>query len=119
MENAPSFDFEGHRRHAVDAYAKIRSKYQEFAFAVRNILREAIERKELKVHSVEARAKSLDSFGDKAMRPSEEDPDLPKYREPSAGNNRSGRNSRYYFFPAHDQGGGCSDPGAVPGPGAG
>ena len=73
MENAPSFDFEGHRRQAVDAYAKIRSKYQEFAFAVRNILREAIERKELKVHSIEARAKSLDSFGDKAMRPSEEE----------------------------------------------
>jgi putative GTP pyrophosphokinase len=80
--NAPSFDFEAHRRQAVDAYAKVRSKNQEFGFAVRNILREATERKELKVHSIEARAKSLDSFGGKAIRPSEEDPDLPKYRDP-------------------------------------
>jgi putative GTP pyrophosphokinase len=79
---ATTFDFEAHRQRAVDAYAKIRSKYQDFAFAVRNILREAIDRWDLKVHSVEARAKSLESFGEKAMRPSEEAPNLPKYQEP-------------------------------------
>jgi len=77
-----NFDFESHRQKAVDAYAKVRNKYQDFAFAIRNILREAIERKDLKVHSIEARAKSLDSFGDKSMSPSEEDPGSPKYREP-------------------------------------
>lgn len=81
-ENTPIFDFEAHRQKAIDAFAKVRGKYQDFAFAVRNILREAIERRQLKVHSIEARAKSLDSFGDKAMRPSEEDPNLPKYGDP-------------------------------------
>jgi hypothetical protein len=81
-DNERSFDFDAHRQGAIDVYAKVRNKYQDFAFAIRNILREAIERKQLKVHSIEARAKSLESLGDKAMTPSEEDPNLPKYKNP-------------------------------------
>src|SRR5882724_8189969 len=81
-ENTQHFDFDIHRQKAIDAYAKVRNKYQEFALAVKNILREAIERKQLNVHSIESRAKSLESIGSKSMRPSEEDPRLPKYKDP-------------------------------------
>ena len=76
------FDFEAHRREAVDKYAKVRPLYTDFAFAIKNILAETLQRKDLKVHSVEARAKALDSFGDKAMRRSETEPDKPKYPNP-------------------------------------
>lgn len=81
-KDTSNFDFEAHRRDAVDRYARVRQNFQEFAFVVRNILRDAIERKKLKVHSVEARAKSLESFGEKAMTPSDADPNAPRYRDP-------------------------------------
>jgi putative GTP pyrophosphokinase len=83
-KDTPIFDFEAHRREAVDRYARVRQNFQEFAFVIRSILRDAIERKRLKVHSVEARAKSLESFGDKAMTPSEADPNVAKYNDPLA-----------------------------------
>jgi hypothetical protein len=65
------FDFEEHRRKAVDTYVRVRSDYEEFAFAVRNILRETIRRRNLRVHSVDSRAKSLKSLETKL-------PDVPK-----------------------------------------
>jgi ppGpp synthetase/RelA/SpoT-type nucleotidyltranferase len=81
-KDTPNFDFEAHRREAMDRYARVRSNFQEFAFVIRSVLRDAIERKQLKVHSVEARAKSLESFGEKSMTPSETDPSAPKYEDP-------------------------------------
>jgi len=76
------FDFDAHRRVAIDQYAKIRPVYVDFAGVVRSILNESILRKSLKVHSVEARAKSLEQFGEKAMKPSVTNPNLPMYRHP-------------------------------------
>lgn len=76
------FDFELHRQKSVDAFAKIRPMYEEFSTIVRNILRETFERKGIKTHSIEARAKSLESFGEKAMAPSENDINVPKYPDP-------------------------------------
>lgn len=83
-KNSQNFDFEAHRREAVDRYARQRPTFQEFAFVARNILRDAIDRKQLKVHSIEARAKSLESFGEKTMTPADADPDAPKYPDPLA-----------------------------------
>jgi putative GTP pyrophosphokinase len=80
-QEVPNFDFEAHRREGVDRYARVRQDFQDFAFIIRNILKDAIERKSLKVHSVEARAKSLESFGEKAMTPSDTDPNAPKYKD--------------------------------------
>jgi ppGpp synthetase/RelA/SpoT-type nucleotidyltranferase len=37
---------------------------------------------EIRIHSIEARAKSLESFGAKAAKPSESDPTLPRYPAP-------------------------------------
>src|SRR5260370_26239805 len=81
-KDASNFDFEAHRREAVDRYARVRQDFQEFAFVARNILRDAIERRKLKVHSVEARAKTLESFVEKAITPSDSDPHGPQYRNP-------------------------------------
>jgi ppGpp synthetase/RelA/SpoT-type nucleotidyltranferase len=80
--NIQNFDFEAHRSNAVDRYARIRPDFQDFAFIVKNILRVAIESKRLKVHSIEARAKSLESFGEKAATPSDIDPNAPRYKDP-------------------------------------
>jgi ppGpp synthetase/RelA/SpoT-type nucleotidyltranferase len=76
------FDFELHRQKSVDAFAKVRPLYEDFATVVRNILRETFERKGIKSHSIEARAKSLESFGQKAMSPSDSDINVPKYPSP-------------------------------------
>jgi putative GTP pyrophosphokinase len=78
----PSFDFEAHRRSAVDAYAKVRSLYEEFSRTITNILTEALGRKGVKVHSIQGRAKELESFGQKVMRHSDTEPECPKYVEP-------------------------------------
>jgi putative GTP pyrophosphokinase len=78
----PSFDFEAHRRTAVDAYAKVRSLYEEFSRTIANILTEALARKGVKVHSIQGRAKELESFGQKVMRHSDSEPEVPKYRSP-------------------------------------
>lgn len=78
----PSFDFEAHRRAAVDEYAKVRPLYEEFSRTVANILTEALTRKGVKVHSIQGRAKELDSFGQKVMRHSDTEPEVPKYVSP-------------------------------------
>ncbi len=49
---------------------------------MRDILEDAIERKSLKVSSVEARAKKFESFGEKAAAPSDRSPEEPKYLNP-------------------------------------
>ena len=81
-ETKARFDFEAHRRHAVSEYALVRSLYEDFAWVVRDILEDAIERISLKVSSIEARAKKLDSFGEKAVTRSDRNPDEPKYTDP-------------------------------------
>ena len=80
-EQSP-FDFEAHRRAAVDEFAKKRPAYVDFAEVVKRILGETIRHGGLKIHSVEARAKDLESFGDKAMRPSATNPGRPMYETP-------------------------------------
>jgi ppGpp synthetase/RelA/SpoT-type nucleotidyltranferase len=76
------FDFDAHRRSAVSEFALVRSLYEDFAWVVRDILQDAIERKSLKISSIEARAKKFDSFGEKAITPSDRNPEKPKYLNP-------------------------------------
>lgn len=77
-----SFDFAKHRSDAVDAYLRARPDYESFALAVRDVLRQSLTQLGTKVQSVEARAKDVESFGDKAILPSEHDPNVPKYAAP-------------------------------------
>ena len=77
-----TFDFDAHRRLSVERYVLLRPKYDAMAAAVKTILDAIARSSSLPVHSVQARAKSIESFGEKAARPSDEDPERPKYREP-------------------------------------
>ena len=77
-----TFDFEEHRRNAVSEYQHHRPLFQAFANAVRGILTEALRADNIEVASVEARAKDVESFGAKASKLSESDPDLPRYPDP-------------------------------------
>jgi putative GTP pyrophosphokinase len=76
------FDFDGHRLQAIDKYRKVRSLYEEYASVIRNILFEAFDAQSIKIHSIEARAKTIDSFGDKAATPARDDPNKPYYPNP-------------------------------------
>ena len=76
------FNFAKHRRVAVEEYLRVRSKYEDFAKAVKEILVQALRAKDIAVNSVEARAKEPESFGAKAESQSENDPGEPKYKQP-------------------------------------
>jgi hypothetical protein len=75
MTNVPSsspassepFDFGKHRIAAVDQYQRIRPLYESFASVIHDILAEALRSRDIKVASIEARAKSLESFGNKQL----------------------------------------------------
>lgn len=77
-----AFDFEEHRRIAITEYHPKRAVFKAFADAVQGILKEALRADEIKTASVEARAKDEESFGSKASKPSESDPEQPKYPNP-------------------------------------
>ena len=79
-ENA--FDFETHKREAVTAYRERYGFYESLAATIKRILEEALERKRIQVHSVQARAKEPSSFAKKVAQPSETDSDRPKYTCP-------------------------------------
>ncbi len=76
------FDFENHRLQAIEKYQKVRPLYAEYVSVIRNVLSEAFNAQAIKIHSIEARAKAIDSFGDKAATPSPDDPNKPYYPTP-------------------------------------
>jgi ppGpp synthetase/RelA/SpoT-type nucleotidyltranferase len=78
----PPFDFDAHRRKAVDGYEAVRDGYAECAEAVRLVLKTVLDVEKINVLSIEARAKEVDSFGEKAITPSDDDPAKPKYPDP-------------------------------------
>jgi ppGpp synthetase/RelA/SpoT-type nucleotidyltranferase len=77
-----AFDFDSHRRQATQAYQRVRPLYETFAAAVQDILAEALRAADIKAASIESRAKTLESFANKAAQPSENYPELPKYTDP-------------------------------------
>ena len=81
-EQEESFNFEQHRDSAVEAYRRVRSRYENFANAVKEILVQVLRTKDIAVNSVEPRAKDPESFGTKASTPSEDVPGTPKYPKP-------------------------------------
>ena len=81
-EQEEPFSFADHRRIAVEKYLRVRPQYEAFALAVREIVARALTTRDVVVNSVEARAKDLESFGNKAEAQSEIDPGVPKYQNP-------------------------------------
>lgn len=78
----PAFDFEAHRRAAIEQYEKKRQLYDDFAWAVRDILSDAAETRRLKINVIQCRAKERESFARKAATPDEQNLGGPKYRNP-------------------------------------
>ena len=76
------FDFAGHRQRAIEAYRRVAETYKAYSAAVFAILKACMDSQDLKAHSIEYRAKEIESFGDKALRPSDLNPNLPKYPDP-------------------------------------
>lgn len=76
------FDFEQHEQAAIAAYQKVHSYYSGLAEVMKRILIESIKNRKILTHSVEGRAKDPLSFGKKAAKPSENDPNLPRYPNP-------------------------------------
>ncbi|SKG85812.1 RelA/SpoT domain-containing protein [Mycobacteroides abscessus subsp. bolletii] len=82
IEESSTFDFEAHQASAEDEYRRIRGTYQDFAKTIRDIIERSLKHDNVMVHSIESRAKEIDSFGKKAASPNPEDPEQPKYSNP-------------------------------------
>lgn len=76
------FDFANHSLQAIQEYQRIRPLYEEYANVIKNVLSEAFKAQRIKIHSIEARAKTLNSFGNKASIPSPNNPGNPYYPDP-------------------------------------
>jgi putative GTP pyrophosphokinase len=81
-ETTDAFDFQSHADRAVTDYLQVHRFFLDLADSVRRVVEEALRRRGINVHSVQARAKDPQSFGKKAARPDERDPSRPKYADP-------------------------------------
>lgn len=81
-EDEVPFDFAAHRQRAIDEYQPIRELYADYALAVYSVLKARLARDDVKVNSLEHRAKSVESLGEKAAKPTEEDPNRARYPSP-------------------------------------
>jgi putative GTP pyrophosphokinase len=76
------FDFISYGERAAAAYREKRPLYHDFAHVLKNLLQEALESSDIKTQTVDARAKTIDSFARKAGTPFPLDPTRPKYEDP-------------------------------------
>jgi len=78
-EQPEPFNFDRHEQTAVTQYLRKVNFYQDLAEAAKNIIEEALKRRNILVHSIQSRAKDPKSFGKKAAKPSKNDPNKPMY----------------------------------------
>lgn len=71
MRKEDSAEDAGRLQLLIEEYGKRRPLYQEFAEVVRFILQEELHSKSIRVHSIEVRAKSIESFRRKVSQPRE------------------------------------------------
>ena len=76
------FDFESHGSRAIEEYRERRPLYENFSEAIKKILGETLKDKKINVHSIDSRAKDVDSYYKKAIKPSDVAPNEPKYKNP-------------------------------------
>lgn len=75
-------NIKNHRQKAVEGYQTKRRIYESFVAGIERILVITLRRQNIKIASIEGRAKDVESFGKKASLPSPLNPDLPKYHDP-------------------------------------
>lgn len=76
------FDFEMHKQKAINSYISVRSLYEAYGNVLKDVIEKCLAEDDIKYHSIESRAKSIESFGEKACKPSDENLDKPKYPDP-------------------------------------
>ncbi|WP_276371813.1 hypothetical protein [Chryseolinea sp. H1M3-3] len=76
------FDFTAHKKWAMEEYRQVYALYSAFGGCVKSILEKSLQNAGIRYHSIEARAKDIEKFGEKASKPSLEDPNEPKYKKP-------------------------------------
>ena len=76
------FDFEVHKKSAIEQYQKVYPLYSAFSENIRSILEKSLNVAGIRYHSIEARPKDVEKFGEKASKPSLENPNEPKYKNP-------------------------------------
>src|SRR5579862_3548929 len=76
------FDFASHARLATEQYRQVQPRYSDFSRTLGDILRAKLVASDIRYHTLEYRAKDLDSFERKAQRATEKDPTRPKYPDP-------------------------------------
>lgn len=81
-EEPPSFDFGMHEKAAVAEYLKVQPFYLDLANLFARTIEACLERRQIKVHSVQFRAKDAASLGRKASLPLDANPNAPRYAEP-------------------------------------
>jgi ppGpp synthetase/RelA/SpoT-type nucleotidyltranferase len=82
QEQFQPFDFRAHEHTAISEYLRRQSFYKDLSSVIARILDECLRKRQIKVHSVQHRAKEPESVGRKAATPSERDPNQPKYANP-------------------------------------
>lgn len=75
-------DLQGHRLKATEGYQNVRGLYRDFATSIESILKTCLDRDKVLIHSLESRAKTIESFVQKAMKLSGEGPNVFKYPFP-------------------------------------
>jgi ppGpp synthetase/RelA/SpoT-type nucleotidyltranferase len=81
-QTASEFDFAGHAQKATAEYVGKQAFYRDLAHAVSRILEECINARDIKIQTIQYRAKSPKSFSEKASIPSDGNPNLPRYPDP-------------------------------------
>ena len=79
---AETFDFDSHSRTSLEEYQKLRPLYSDFSDTVLSILTRAFNNANIKPHSIQARAKTPESFVGKVLKRSKANPELPRYDKP-------------------------------------
>jgi putative GTP pyrophosphokinase len=81
-ESNEKSQLETHAQAAVSKYLRLQTYYEDLASVVGRITQESLKRRNIKVHSIQNRAKDPVSFERKAAIPSDVDPNTPKYNDP-------------------------------------
>jgi ppGpp synthetase/RelA/SpoT-type nucleotidyltranferase len=84
VDDAQQFDFEAHAAAAVAKYRTVLGQYEDYATLLESLIRTFARgpSSPVQFHTLESRAKTVDSFARKAAKPSAENPNAPKYTEP-------------------------------------
>jgi ppGpp synthetase/RelA/SpoT-type nucleotidyltranferase len=82
LKEDTAIELSSHEQAAVSAYLRVQPFYNDLASVIARLIQECVKKRQIKVHSVQYRAKEASSFGRKAAIPSEIDPEKPKYSDP-------------------------------------